>query len=160
MKYIIVLFSLLFINTARAQQIPSYTADMLVKRMGNKDTTYIVNFWATWCGPCVKELPQFDKLETMYAGKPVKVIMASMDFKDAYPEKLTTYIAKKKLQPEVIWWSETNANEFIPKVDNNWSGALPGTLIVNAANRYHVFIERAVTAQEISKLVTQAARKK
>lgn len=128
-----------------------------MQRLSNKDTTYIVNFWATWCGPCVKELPQFDKLHQMYQGKPVKVIMASFDFKDAYPEKLASYISKKNLLPEVVWWSETDANEFIPKIDNAWSGGLPATLIVNAGHKYHTFIERPVTAEEIAKMVEKAS---
>ena len=141
---------------AKAQSIPAYTADMLMKRVSNKDTTYIVNFWATWCGPCVKELPQFDQLEKTYTGKPVKVILASFDFKDAYPEKLATYIKRKNLLPEVVWWSETNANEFIPKIDAHWSGGLPATMVVNAAHKYQVFIERPVKSTEIEKLVTEA----
>lgn len=142
----------------KAQTIPSYTADDLLKRIGNKDTTYIINFWATWCGPCVRELPQFDKLETMFEGKPVKVIMASFDFKESYPDKLATYITRKKLLPQVIWWSETNANQFIPKIDNNWSGALPATWVVNARSKFHAFIERPVTAEEIATLVSKSAK--
>jgi hypothetical protein len=106
----------------------------------------------------VKELPEFDKLQTIYAGKPVKVILASFDFKDAYPEKLTTYVSRKNITPEVIWWSETDATEFIPKIDNNWSGGLPATLVVNARKNYHTFIERPVTAEEIQKLVTEATK--
>src|SRR5215217_6535032 len=84
MKYLFLLLPALLIYSipSDAQQIPAYTAGKLMQRLNNKDTTYIVNFWATWCGPCVKELPQFDKLHQMYQGKPVKVIMASFDFKD------------------------------------------------------------------------------
>ena len=155
MKYLFLLFSFLVINSAIAQ-IPAYTADKLVARIANKDTTYIINFWATWCGPCVKELPQFDKLQKAYAGKPVKVILASFDFKDAYPEKLTTYVERKKLLPQIVWWSETDANQFIPKIDNNWSGGLPATLVVNAKTHYHTFIERPVTSEEIMKMVAEA----
>lgn len=158
-KWLLSVLIVLLHLAVKAQTIPAYTAKQLVDRINaHKDTTYIVNFWATWCGPCVKELPQFDKLETMFEGKPVKVIMASFDFKESYPDKLATYITKKKLLPEVIWWSETNANEFIPKIDNNWSGALPATWVVNARSKFHSFIERPVTAEEIAILVSKAAK--
>lgn len=139
-------------------QIPAYTANQLLQRISNKDTTYIVNFWASWCGPCVKELPQFNVLQETFQKKPVKIIMASFDFKNAYPKKLETYVDRKGIIPEVVWWSETNANEFIPKIDSNWSGGLPATLIVNARTKYHIFIERPVSSQEIEKLVAEAAK--
>ncbi len=156
----ILLLSILALTgiTTNAQRIPAYAADQLVKRISNKDTTYIVNFWASWCGPCVKELPEFDKLQKEYAGKPVKIILASFDFKDAYPEKLTTYVKRKNITPEVIWWSETDANLFIPKIDNNWSGGLPATLVVNARTGYHTFIERPITSEEIGKMVGEAGK--
>lgn len=157
MKRLLFFLIAITILTRINAQIPAYTASQLVKRMANKDTTYIINFWATWCGPCVKELPQFDKLQATYTGKPVKVILASFDFKESYPQKLTTYIQRKGITPEVIWWSETNANEFIPKIDTNWSGGLPATLIMNARTKYHTFIERPVTSNEIEQMVKEAS---
>ena len=143
-----------FASFAHAQQpVPPYTADKLMARVGNKDTVYIINFWATWCGPCVAELPQFTELQRRYKGQKVKVLLVSFDFPDSYPAKLKAYIAKKKLEPEVVWFSESNANEFIPKIEESWSGALPGTMIVSAAANYKLFLERPVTAKEISSLV-------
>lgn len=144
-----------FCFSAQAQHIPSYSADKLMARPGNNDTTYIINFWATWCGPCVKELPQFTELQSRFKGQKVKVLLVSFDFPDSYPAKLETYIEKKKLEPEVVWFNETNANEFIPKIDNSWSGALPGTMIINRRARYKVFLERMVTADEIANLVAK-----
>lgn len=138
-----------------AQKIPSYSADRLMARVSNKDTTYIVNFWASWCGPCVVELPEFTELQKRYADQKVKVLLVSLDFPDSYPDKLTAYVTKKKIQPEVVWFNETNANEFIPKIDNAWSGALPGTMLVNKRTGYRQFIERSVTAEEIEALITQ-----
>ena len=79
----------------QAQSIPVYNADMLMKRVANQDTFYVVNFWATWCGPCVKELPEFDKLKASLAGKPVKILLVSLDFKDAYPKKIEAFAKRK-----------------------------------------------------------------
>ena len=47
----------------------------------NNDTVYVINFWATWCGPCVEEMPYFEQLHARMAEKPVKVLLVSMDFK-------------------------------------------------------------------------------
>jgi thiol-disulfide isomerase/thioredoxin len=156
MNRVIVTALLLFAGGLRAQTTPiaATTADKLMARTAaGKDTTYIINFWATWCAPCVAELPQFTALQNHYKGRKVRVLLISMDFPDAYPAKLQAYVKRKALQPEVVWFSETNANEFIPKIDNAWSGALPGTLIVNSARGYKAFMEKSVTEAEVTRLV-------
>ena len=79
--------------------------------------------------------------------------MVSLDFKEAYPKKLEGFIKKKKMKPEVVWLNETNANVFIPKIDNSWSGSIPATIIFNTAKDYKIFNEGEVTAQQISILV-------
>lgn len=142
-----------------AQGIPRYTADMLMKRAAHKDSTYIINFWASWCGPCVKELPEFTKLQERYAGKPVKVLLVSFDFPDSYPDKLEAYVSRKKIVPEVVWFGETNATEFIPKIHSEWSGGLPGTMIVNSKATFKVFLEKMVTEEEIGTIVDGLIRR-
>ncbi len=148
----LLLLSALFLQIAKAdaQDIPSYSADALMARVTTNDTIYIINFWATWCVPCVKELPEFNKLTERYQGKPVKVLLVSLDFKDSYPAKLQAYVAKKKLLPDVVWFNETNANKFIPKIDDRWSGAIPATLIIDSKNNRRHFIEDSITDEQIA----------
>lgn len=135
------------------RKIPAVTADALMKRASGRDSTYIINFWATWCGPCVAELPEFSKLQDFYKGQKVKVLLVSLDFPEGYPEKLTAYVAKKGIRPEVLWFGESNANEFIPKIDTRWNGALPATLIINKRTSVQEFLERKVTAEEVEGIV-------
>lgn len=148
----LLLLSALFLQIAKAdaQDIPSYSADALMASVTTNDTIYIINFWATWCVPCVKELPEFNKLTERYKGKPVKVLLVSLDFKNSYPAKLQAYIEKKKLLPDVIWFNETNANKFIPKIDDRWSGAIPATLIIDSKNNRRHFIEDSITDEQIA----------
>jgi len=126
-----VLFFFAGLYTAHAQKIASYNAEDLVARTANKDTLYIVNFWATWCVPCVKELPAFNMVHDLYKDKPVKVLLVSFDFKEQYPAKLQSWVAKKKLHPEVAWFNETNPTSYIPKIAPEWEGGLPATLLIN-----------------------------
>lgn len=139
---------------ASAQNIPSYKADVLMKRVSaDNDTLYVINFWATWCGPCIKELPEFDKLAEKYKGMPVKILLVSLDFKNDYPAKIQKFINKRKLAHEVVWLNETNANEFIPKIENEWQGSIPATLLLYPKREYRKFFEGMVKSSQLSILI-------
>ena len=125
---------------------PIVKADELVKRFTSKnDTTYIINFWATWCGPCVKELPYFEKLNETYLNEKVKIILVSLDFVADYDSKLVRFVKRKKLKSEVLLLNETKPNEFIDKIDKRWNGSIPATMIVNNAMGYKAFFEQEVS---------------
>jgi len=154
MKRFVVSVSVCFLwFGAVAQQIPAMSMDEVIKRTSSKDTTYIINFWATWCAPCVEELPVFNKLHQRYADKPVKVLLVSLDFKQDYPMKLNTFLQRKKVQPAIIWLSDTNPNVFVPKVDKAWEGSIPATVVVRPGTGDKKFIEGQVTEKQIAGIV-------
>lgn len=109
------------------------------------DTTYVVNFWATWCGPCVKELPYFEALHEEFADEKVKVILVSLDFKKQIESKLIPFMKKKKLKSEVVVLYDHDSNFWINDISSNWSGSLPGTLIYK--NDEREFFERTFHSQ-------------
>jgi thiol-disulfide isomerase/thioredoxin len=117
------------------------------------DKTYIINFWATWCAPCVKELPYFEEITQQYRGQTVEVILVSLDFPRQYESKLKPFIQDKNLQSEVIALNDTDMNTWIPQVDQNWSGAIPATLIYNKNQRQ--FFEKSFSQQELQTLLKQ-----
>lgn len=150
MKYIWLFAALCFSYMGHGQTISAYKAEDLIKRTSaSADTVFVINFWATWCGPCVKELPEFNKLYENNKGRPVKFLMVSLDFKGDYQRKLPPFIQKKKMKQEVIWLNETNANEFIPKIEPQWQGSIPATLILYGKNEYRSFYEGTITAEKI-----------
>lgn len=151
-SFLFIIASLLYLPLAKAQQIQAYSIDEVIRHTSSKDTLYIVNFWATWCAPCVAELPEFDALQKRYQDKPVKVLMVSLDFKEDYPGKLARFIERKRMTPEVVWLSDTNPNEFIPKIDNSWQGSIPATVIVHPGKQFKKFIEGSVTEKQVSKI--------
>lgn len=107
----------------------------------DEDKTYIVNFWATWCGPCVKELPYFEDLpETDSNGKPIEVILVSLDFVNQLESRLLPFLNDNDIKSDVIFLKDSKYNDWIDRVDPEWSGAIPITVIYNKEGR--VFLER------------------
>ena len=113
----------------------------------DNDTTYVVNFWATWCRPCIKELPAFEKLTADYSDKKVKVLLVSLDFPDKIDSQVVPFIEKNNIQSQVLLLDDGDANSWIPKVSEEWSGAIPATLIYNKNKR--LFYERSFTFEEL-----------
>ena len=121
-----------------AQEIPIYTSfDEFESEVlsVDDDRIYVVNFWATWCGPCVKELPYFEALESEYGGKEVVTLLVSIDWESNLDRKLKPFIEKKGLTKKVILFDDPKPNKWIDKVDPSWSGAIPITLVLSKDNK-------------------------
>lgn len=151
MRYLLVL--LLFFATLTVQaQVKLLSLSELEQRVAQgKDTTYVVNFWATWCGPCVEELPSFEKLNQTNLQKPVKVLLLSMDFKSKLQKEVIPFVKKNKIKSEVYVINEPDQQQFIERVDKKWSGALPSTLFINSKKQIRSFYEKEFTYQELTK---------
>jgi len=100
----------------------------------SSDDTYVINFWATWCRPCVKELPYFEYVNDTYSDKNVKVLLVSLDFPSQIESKIKPYLFKKKIRSKVVLLDDPDLKTWIPKVSEKWSGGIPATLIVNKSN--------------------------
>ncbi len=111
------------------------------------DTTYVINFWATWCKPCIKELPAFEKLNAEYSTEKVKVLLVSLDFPDKIEKQVIPFIEKNNIRSEVILLDDDDSNTWIPKVSKEWSGAIPATIIYS--NTARKFYERSFTYEEL-----------
>lgn len=118
------------------------------------DHVQVINFWATWCAPCVKEMPLFEKLNT--ENKNVDVTLVSMDYDlDPNPEKVERFIIRKKLQSKVVILAESNPNSWIDKIDKNWEGALPATLVINTKTGKRKLVQQELHAGELEKLIDE-----
>ena len=119
----------------------------------SNDTTYVINFWATWCPPCRKELPAFEKLNKTYQNKPVKVILVSLDFPNQVKSDLIPFIENNKIKSRVLLLNDPDSNSWIDKVNKSWSGSIPATLVYNKNKR--IFNEGSLTYSKLDSIVNQ-----
>ncbi|GGF18301.1 TlpA disulfide reductase family protein [Hymenobacter cavernae] len=150
---------LLGAGAAHAQQVAVIKLPDLQKRLARpSDTTYVVNFWATWCAPCIKELPSFEQLNTTYAKQKVKVLLVSIDNAALLDKKVKPFVAKRGLKSEVVLLNEPDPNSWITKVDRKWSGAIPFTLMVNNQKKKYLAFEKEFTQAELTTQVQALVR--
>ena len=140
-----------------SQSIPKWKITDLEEYIARSDTPVIVNFWATYCVPCIKEIPYFQEVVKQYEEKGVKLLLVSLDFRESFPEKISSFADKRKFTSPIVWLDETDADYFCPKVDSTWSGVMPATLFINNKKGYRSFFEEEMSKEkfesEISKIV-------
>jgi thiol-disulfide isomerase/thioredoxin len=116
------------------------------------DQIQIVNFWATWCGPCIKEMPLIEDLGKQRSD--IKVTLVSMDLDlDSNPEKVFKFVERKGILSTVLILDEQDPNSYINKIDKAWSGSLPATIVVNTKTGKRVFVGKELKEGELESLI-------
>jgi thiol-disulfide isomerase/thioredoxin len=133
---------------AQSPKLQVLTINELKQRIQQgADTAYVINFWATWCKPCVEEMPILESIKAFHKGKPVKVILLSLDFTDQIETRLIPFIHQNALKNEIIVLAEDNPNNWIPMVNSSWSGVIPACwFIFKGREKFH---EGQITLKQI-----------
>ena len=132
-----------------SQEIRSVKITEVEKIIAESKTPLIINFWATWCKPCVEEIPYFQKEVEEHKADSLQFLLVSFDFKEAFPAAIKKFITKRKITALVFWLDETNADYFCPKIDPKWSGAIPATLFINNKTGYRNFVEEKLSYEKL-----------
>jgi thiol-disulfide isomerase/thioredoxin len=152
-KTILFIFVLLTGLAARTQTIPKWKLADLQTAIKEADRPTIFNFWATFCKPCIEEMPDFQEVVKKYDSAGVKLVFISLDLPNVYPAKLQAFAQKRKINNTITFLDETNADLFCPVVDPKWSGAIPASLFVNNKTGFRKFIEDQLTKEQVEKEV-------
>jgi thiol-disulfide isomerase/thioredoxin len=142
-----------FVHSQGAGKIDIDELELLLGNRQNKLT--VINFWATWCPPCVNELPHFEKVAKDFASEDVSFILVSLDFPSEYERRLIPFMKKHKITIPVFSMTETDANLWIDKVDAKWQGNIPATLFLNNARNIRYFISGELGETELTKIIRQ-----
>lgn len=146
---------------AAGQAVRKIKITDLEKTIAQSDHPLIVNFWATFCVPCNKEIPYFQSTVAHYQEQQVELILVSLDLPDYYPSRITAFARGRGFTATMLWLDETDADYFCPKVDPRWSGGIPCSLFINNKTHYRRFFDRQLTEPqvdlEIKKMLAQPA---
>lgn len=138
-----------------AQTVESMPFTGLQKEIAANGTkTLVINFWATWCRPCVEELPDFEKFRAEHTGTDTEVWLINLDFNSVVETTVKNFIQKRGLQSRIIHLTDTDPNDWIDKVDPNWGGNIPATLVYIQGKRVS-FHPNPLSYEELVKLTAK-----
>lgn len=152
MGFRFLLFFFFLMTSVSGQDVAVWNENSLKRQLNAvNDTVYVLNFWATWCKPCIEELPEFKLAQKQWEGKAVRFVFVSLDFMSKREHTLLPFVAKNMRWTEVVQLDAGNPNDWIPLVDESWSGAIPATLFWSAKGR--VFREEALNYPQINSFI-------
>jgi len=156
MRILIVIFTLLAAGTTsltaqKVEKIGVAELEEILASPGNE--LHVINFWATWCPPCVNELPYFEKLSKEYEGKGIKFILISLDFPSQVESRLIPFLDTNKITPDVRVMTNIDYNSWIEKVDESWQGNIPVTLFFNNVRELRYFHPEELEESKLRELI-------
>jgi thiol-disulfide isomerase/thioredoxin len=147
---ILVLIMALLTTPVIAQEIAEIETAELEKILNDKsDKIKVINFWATWCGPCVTEIPDFIDVAESYSEDEVSFLFVSLDFPSEVETKLIPFIKEYNIKENVGLITELEYSLWMDLVDPEWKGNLPATLIFNNAKNQRVFLPHVLEKEEL-----------
>ena len=149
-----ILSLLLLIGTAHAAVTPADAPALKKAIAAQKGHVVLVNFWATWCGPCVAEFPAIVKAGHKYRAQGLTVISVSADSAKDLHTKVEPFLAKQGATFPAYLEKSADPEDFINALDPAWQGDLPRTFIYDRQGRRVKTLTGEQTAQSLAAAIT------
>lgn len=157
-KLLYILSFLMSAQFASAQVVPSLLFKDILKKVENSEGLVILNVWATWCKPCVAELPHFQKVQDSLRNQDVHIIIASADFDTQLPN-IKPFLEKRGLTLDACHIKDGGESAWIDLFDPSFSGAIPATAFYLNGKKI-LFHEGDFTEEELFNIVNEILKKK
>ena len=159
-KYLTLILSILFLscgknkNTQQTIAIGNYESVFKTFQKDN-DTLYVVNFWATWCAPCVEEMPNFTKANETFKDKKFKMILVSLDRSKDFESKMKPFLKENNIIADTYLLDDnTRMNTWIPLINKQWDGKIPVTAFYKNGKQIG-FVPNTLNYETLEKIINQ-----
>jgi thiol-disulfide isomerase/thioredoxin len=140
MKHFLILFSVSLIFATNCSQPKKQSertpirekisfTDLQSRFSQHNDTLYAINFWATWCKPCIEELPDFMEIQEEMKDKAFTLLLVSLDKPSEFETTVIPFLDKHSISADTYLLTDiTTMNIWIPAIDSTWTGSIPATV--------------------------------
>ncbi len=131
--------------------LPVNSRELLQVIEDGKSTLTLLNFWATWCDPCVEEFPDLVALSKSYPSDQLRIIFVSTDFEKQLPS-VREFLSKQNLD-QVSYYKNEGDQTFINAMNPEWSGALPATFVYDIVGNKLDFWIGSKTLEQLETII-------
>src|SRR5690606_7544061 len=145
--FIIPMVSLFRLQAQEIKEVSIMELDSVIRETSGP---VVVNFWATWCAPCLEEIPYMQRLTAV---KGVAFYLVNLDNRRNFDDKLKDFVKSRDFKAVHFWLNETNADYFCPIVDEGWSGSFPASLFIHREKQIRIFREEKIEEKDLEELL-------
>ncbi len=121
----------------------------------SKGKVVLLNFWATWCKPCIKEFPELVKLYNNYKDKGFTIVFISADVPEEIKTKVVPFLKTQGVDFLTYYNGFDNPEDLINFIDKNWQGAIPSTYIYDKDGKMESSMLGSKKYEDFESLITK-----
>lgn len=117
----------------------------------DSDSIQVINFWATWCKPCVEELPDFQKIKEEFPTLQMKLV--SLDRITDVDKRVNRFLKEHEYDFDSYLLTDSDFDSWIPKINKSWDGDIPATVIIHNSSEILYFKVGAIHYEELKEII-------